>query len=339
MLSQEELKKLKEILESSQNPVFFFDNDADGLCSYILLKKSLQRGKGVMIKSFPDLGEHILHKVEELNADQVFCLDYSLISQGFIEGLKERNIPLTIIDHHKVENYDFVKEYAEIFNSYPSSEPTAYLCYKVFPKKENQWLAMVGCVNDIFKPEFAKEFAKENSEIYQNKLDTFETLYKTEIGKIALMLNYGLKDSTTNVLKIMKLLEKSSSPQDILQETSETKDLHKKYNKLNEYINKVLKKSEKINEKLVILEYSGQNSLSSEVSNRLFLENRDKLILVAFKKTDFCNISMRGKNAKKTFLEAIKNIDGASGGGHEEACGGRVPTDNWQDFKNKIIEA
>ena len=37
MLSDEKISKLKELLNNSQNPLFLFDNDTDGLCSFLLL--------------------------------------------------------------------------------------------------------------------------------------------------------------------------------------------------------------------------------------------------------------------------------------------------------------
>ena len=55
MLNKKELDEIKENLEMSQNPLFFFDNDVDGLCSFLILRRSIGRGRGVAIKSFPDL--------------------------------------------------------------------------------------------------------------------------------------------------------------------------------------------------------------------------------------------------------------------------------------------
>ena len=62
MLSKEKLQELREQLESSQNPLFLFDNDVDGLCSFLILRRSIDRGKGVAIKSYPDLKEQYLKK-------------------------------------------------------------------------------------------------------------------------------------------------------------------------------------------------------------------------------------------------------------------------------------
>ena len=47
MLGKDKLEEIKEHLERARNPVFFYDNDADGLCSYVILRRALGRGYGV----------------------------------------------------------------------------------------------------------------------------------------------------------------------------------------------------------------------------------------------------------------------------------------------------
>lgn len=336
MLTSQQLEQIKEHLERAQNPLFLFDNDVDGLCSYIILKKHIGRGKGFPIKTFPAIAESTIRKVEEFNSDYVFVLDHSIISDEFLNELEMKNIPLVIIDHHKLE-VDNLKDRAEVFNSYPSGEPTTYLCYNVFKDKSDRELTLVGCTADIFKPDFAKEYSKEKPLLYNSEIDTFDILFKTEIGKIARMINAGLRDSTTNVVKLMKHLEKINSIEELLYETKDTQNLHYKFNKINEYIKKTIKKAKLIQDKIIILEYSGESSISSEIANELLFKYRKKFILTAFRKPEAYNISVRGKNAKKILLKAIEDIENAAGGGHEEACGGRIPLDSWEEFRKKLI--
>jgi len=42
MLSNEQFEEIRNHLERAQNPVFFFDNDADGLSSFLLLEDLLE---------------------------------------------------------------------------------------------------------------------------------------------------------------------------------------------------------------------------------------------------------------------------------------------------------
>ena len=76
--------------------------------------------------------------------------------------------------------------------------------------------------------------------------------------------------------------------------------------------------------------------MSSEISNRLFYNHRNKLVVVAFKRPEKVNISIRGKNALEITKKAIEDIEGATGGGHVEATGAMVPIDEFEKFKAKI---
>lgn len=336
MLSKKELAQIKDSLEKSQNPLFFFDNDVDGFCSFIILQKSIGRGKGVAIKSFPELDKTYLKKIEELNPDHVFILDKPKVSKEFLDGIFEKCLPLTWIDHHDVEIDEETKERIEYFNSFPSSEPTTYLAYKTFEKKSEQWLAITGCIGDNFMPEFAEKYAEENEEFLSTIKSPFYCMYKTEIGKIATMINFGLKDSTTNVLHMIRLFIKANNPTDILDENHETKHLHQKYEQLSKHMEILLKKAENVGENLILLEYAGETSMSSELANKLQFDNPNKHVLVMYKKQDVGNVSIRGKKAKEYLLKSIKDILGATGGGHPEACGARVPTEDLEQFKKNF---
>ncbi len=144
MLTNTQLNQIKESLEESQNPLFFFDNDVDGLCSFLILQRALKRGKGVSIKSFPRLDKSYLRKVDELNPDKVIILDKAEVDREFIDFLYEQQIPVLWIDHHKVEIPKETLEKIEYYNTIPSAEPITYVAYQIFKNKQDRWLAMIG---------------------------------------------------------------------------------------------------------------------------------------------------------------------------------------------------
>lgn len=340
MLSQNELGKIREFLEKSQNPLFFFDNDVDGLCSFLILQRAIRRGRGIPIKSFPELNSQYSHKIQEINPDCIFILDKPRVSVDFIKEADERNIPVIWIDHHNVQVSKDILEKVFYFNSLPSSEPTTYLCQKVFNNKEDIWLAMIGCIADVYMPEFAGEFSDKYPELFNPKISAFDSLYTTEIGTIVRILNFGLMDKTTNVVSLMKFLINSKNPYDILNESPKTRQLHYRFRQLNRIYEKLLEKAEKTpkNKKLIFFEYSGQISMSSLIADALYFKNKNKIIIVAYKRSDKINISIRGKSAKKITELTIKNIEGASGGGHEEATGAMIPNDKLNVFKENLSE-
>ena len=57
MLTKKQVTEIREHLHHANEPLFLFDNDPDGLCSFLLLQKYVKKGKGFPIKSFPDLNE------------------------------------------------------------------------------------------------------------------------------------------------------------------------------------------------------------------------------------------------------------------------------------------
>ncbi|MBT6182560.1 hypothetical protein HOI04_01610, partial [archaeon] len=243
MISQEQLQEIRDNLEMSQNPLFLFDNDVDGLCAFLILQRALGRGKGVAIKSFPDLKEQYLGKVDEFNSDSVFVLDKSDISPEFVDGCVERNVPITMVDHHPCETSKEVLEKISYYNSLPSAEPTTYIAQSVFKKKEDRWLAMIGCTGDVFTPDFAQDFEQENPELFNSSISAFEALHTTEIGKVVRMLNFGLMDTITNVVKLTKYLFTAKSVYDLLEENEYTKQFHKRYSELFEFYKKQVGKA------------------------------------------------------------------------------------------------
>lgn len=342
MLSKEQLEEIKGFLEQSQNSLFFFDNDVDGLCSFLILQRAIGRGKGVPARSFPELDISYVRKVEELGPDAVFILDKPRVSEEFIDAVLEKGIPIVWVDHHGVGVEERIKEKVHYYNSFPSAEPTTYLCYKCAGKKEDMWLAMIGCIGDVYKPDFASVFANEYPELFNQNLEAFDSLFTTEIGKAVKILNFGLKDRTTNVISLIKYLMKAKSIHDILEENKNTKQLHYRYNELNKVLEKMLTKAEQdpdINtSKLLFFSYGGETSMSSEISNAVFFRNKKKLVVIAYKKQDKVNISIRGKNAKKITLEIVSKIESANGGGHEEATGIQIPADKFDEFKGMLEE-
>src|SRR3989338_6406655 len=104
MLTEKQREEIKEHLERAQNPLFYYDNDADGLCSFILLRRFLGRGKGVAIRSFPDLNASYARKAQELKADYVFVLDKPVVSEEFAEEIDKLGLPLVWIDHHDIQS-------------------------------------------------------------------------------------------------------------------------------------------------------------------------------------------------------------------------------------------
>ena len=342
MLNEKQIEEIREHLEKAQNPLFFFDNDNDGLTSFLLLRRFIDRGKGIPIRSYPELNESYYKRVKELNSDYVFILDKPVVSDEFLDKVHEDNLPLVWIDHHQVDKPK--QEWVNYYNPYlndKTNEPVSYISYKIANKKDDIWIAVIGCVSDALIPDFYKEFQEKYPELdKENPKSAFDVLYNSEIGKIAMMLDFSLKDSITNVVNMLKFMVEVKSPYDVLEENQKTKQIMRKYNEINAKYQSLLEKARKeATDKLIFFQYSGEYSISSNISNQLKYENPDKVIVVAYIKDDMANISLRGSiDIRKLTLDAIKDIDGATGGGHKQATGAKMSAGYLPGFKEKIEE-
>jgi single-stranded DNA-specific DHH superfamily exonuclease len=339
MLTEKELLEIREFLEESQNPVFLFDNDVDGLCSFLILRRALGRGRGVPIKSFPSLTEQYTRKVEEFGSDAVIVLDKAEISEDFVKEVEKLGIPILWIDHHKSESAEKIKSRVAFYSTFPSGEPTTYIAQNIFKRKEDLWLALIGCIGDVYSPDFGADVEKEYPELFDSKISAFEALHSTEIGKMVRMLNFGMMDTTTNVIGLVKYMFNISSPYDLLEENVRTRQLHKRYSELNEiYERQVNKAVDEMDEKAEVLlfSYAGHISMSSEIANKLYYLYPEKTIVVCFKKPEKINASIRGKGALDLTQKVVAEIEGAMGGGHEEATGAMIPVDKWEDFVGMV---
>ena len=345
MLDKKQILEIREHLEKAQNPVFFFDNDCDGLMSFVILRRFIGRGKGIPIKSFPELDAGYTKRIEEFNSDYIFILDKPMISKGFIEEMKKKNVPIVWIDHHFIEenkefcgNNGLVSYFNPVFSKEMSSEPVSFISYEIAGSKDNMWLAMVGCIADNFIPPFEKEFALKYPELWKkNSKGAFEILYESEFGKIVSILDFSLKDRISNVVAMINFMIKANSPADILNENEKNFKIIQRYKHINSAYTKLIEKARKIarnSKKIIFFQYGGELSLSANVANELSYRFPGKIVMVAYIKGASANVSIRGNSdVRKITLDAIKTIEHATGGGHEHATGARISVDDLPKFK------
>ncbi len=340
MLTKLQVEKVRKRLEEFSNPLFLFDNDADGLCSFLLLQRYLGRGKGVPIKSFPELSIDYFRRVSELGCDSIVILDKPNVSMEFFEAARQINIPIVWIDHHKTESEipKYVEYYNPVYNKKSVSTPTTVLCYQVSNSKDDLWLMIIGAISDRFMPKEYSKFLKKYPELGIKTEDPFDIFYKSEIGKAARIIGCGLKDRISNVVVMMKFLMKARGPHDILEETKKNSLMHKRFGDINKRREKLLHKAKDCVEgNIIFFEYAGDISMSSDLANELNYMYPDKTVVVLYISGARVNVSARGKIVREILERAIKEIDGVRGGGHEMAVGAQLNFKDIDRFK-KIVQ-
>jgi len=335
MLSLKELKEIREHLETSLNPLFFFDSDIDGLASYLLLRRFCGKGNGVAIKSFPELDESYTRKIEEFNPDKIFILDKPLVSEGFIEYCNQKGIDIIWIDHHgPAEKTKNVYYYNPLNGKVPSSEPTSYLCFKAV--RQDDWIALLGCLYDWHLPDFAEEFQKK----YPGLLDDISTAtkakYETQMGKLTLILTFAMKDTTTNVLKMMKVLLDTKTPYDLFSGDKKYDAIMNRYQQINRKYTKLLNKAlaQEEEPEFLFFQYAGDMGMSRELSNYLIYKNPTKVVIVARVVGEKVKLSITSpkKNIKPVLAKVLEQV-GGTGGGHPRACGAAINYEDLEEFK------
>ncbi|MEM1535462.1 MAG: DHHA1 domain-containing protein [Candidatus Pacearchaeota archaeon] len=353
----EEIKKIREVLLEVNNPLFFFDNDVDGLAAFLIFYKTFGKGKAVAIKSFPELNPSYARKISELKADCIFILDKPRVAKGFFELVEKLNVRVIWIDHH-IDNLGFSEKKTSeeqgwiFFNPtlYGINRPTTYWAYQIAGKpKALAWIAALGCLADWFIPEFIDDVYKEHQELFEKKPEKQELkkpeevgklLYETTFGKLILLLNFALKDTTTNIIKLVKFLSSINTPSQILEESKKNRQMHKRARQIFKHYEKLLAKAKKLikpSQDFVWFQYGGSLSISAELSNALLYAWPNKLIVVAYIKDERARISIRSNvKVRDIVLKALEGLEGASGGGHESALGANVRVEDLPAFKEKL---
>ncbi|MEM4271474.1 MAG: DHHA1 domain-containing protein [Candidatus Pacearchaeota archaeon] len=344
MLNKKQINEIKEHLSRAQNPIFYYDNDADGLCSFLLLRRYLGRGYGVAIRSYPELNAQYATKAQQLKADYVFILDKPVVSKEFLDEIKLLGLNVVWIDHHQIDKKEFEKEFSKFDNLYfynsatkkEGGEPVSYIAYKLTERKEDLWIALMGCVADYYLPDFTDEFAERYSNFWiaKKKIIPFDAYFGSEIGRIAIALNFGLKDSVSHVVELQNFLISCKGPEDVFLETEVNRKFREKYSEIKKKYEALLTDALKnASEKMIFFEYSGDLSISADLANELWYKNQDKYIAVCYKKGAITNISMRGRNVLRILKKILAKIENATGGGHRDAVGARIRTENLGIFR------
>ncbi len=341
MLSKKQILEIREHLNRAQSPLFYFDNDQDGLCSYLLLRRFCNKGNGVPVKTSP-LGNEYLRRIDEFYPDYVFILDQPVVSNEFFEAVREKNIPIVWIDHHETKKElipDYVNYYNPLYGSKKSSEPVTKLCYDISKKKEDMWILIAGCLADRFFPKEYKTFSKNYPDLTIDSKEPFQIFYDSQIGKLSRMIGMGLKDRTSSVMKMIRFLINARTPYEVLEEKSENMLLHRRFNEINSKLQKLFSRAKKeVSGNILFFKYASDTSMSADLSNKLSYTFPNKYIIVAREKGADLTLSMRGKGIREKFLKSIEGFDGARGGGHEDAVGGQIGEKDFEEFKKRMKE-
>lgn len=339
MLPEKQIKEIRKELDNCKRPLFFFDDDADGLSSFLLLYRYHKEGRGVVVKTRPNIDEKFLRKVKEFEPDKIFVLDIAKIEQDFIDKVK---VPVIWIDHHgPYKRTGNIKYYNPRLIKKEAFIPVTRICYEVV--KQDLWIAMVGCVGDYYLPDFFPEFKERYEDLAGQGKDVEDLYFNSKIGEMVNLFSFVLKGKTSDALKYIKVLTRIKTPYEILnKETSQGNYLYKRYKEMDEGYQELLNdalKNKPDNGFVIHIYKDNKMSYTSEVSNELLYRFPDKVIIVGREHNGEVKMSIRSKKKKipKALCYALKGLQGY-GGGHENACGANIIKGQFNEFLEKLRE-
>ncbi len=339
-LTDIQANKIRQELDNCKNPLFFFHDDPDGLCSFLLLYRYKKEGHGIIVKrATPQVDGQFIPKVHEYNPDKIFILDLAKVDQDFVDAAK---VPVIWIDHHKPIKLHNVQIFNPRLNKVPDAAPVTYLCYQVVG--QDTWIAAAGCIGDWFIPDFINDFKVKYPDLLRSdSKDPGYILFNTKLGKVSRIMAFILKGKTNNVKKCYKIMTRIKDPYEILeQKTPKGKFIYRKYARIYKDYLGVLedaKKQVKKDELLVYIYSQNKMSFSGDLANELLHRYTSKLIIVGREKNDEIKMSLRYHKPLLPILrKALTGIKGY-GGGHEYACGANISKSDLKIFIGNIRTA
>lgn len=338
------LKEIKELISNSERPMAFYDDDPDGLCSYLMIKRVYPQLKGVCIRAPPRLAwEDYGHKVKKYCPDLIIVLDKPHVDEEFRENA---NVPIIWIDHHPVSDHKGTKYFNKNLTQKKGIvKPTAYWIYKMLQNKEDIWLAALGTISD-YHTFTLKDFTKSYSHLLPpGKQDINKILFDSKFGDLIKIFTFNLKGKTHEVNDSIKALEKIKEPEEILNSsTPEGQYVSERASKISkayeELKTSALSKKPEINKPFIFIYPSSKHSLSGMLSNELLSKIPHEFIVIGRDKGDWVIFSIRSKkkNLQPLIKKALKGINGY-GGGHPNACGAKIEKIFSSIFLQNLTEA
>lgn len=339
MLNPAQITLLQEGLKTAKNPLFLYDSDADGLCSFLLLYRMYREGKGVRVTDSSKIDEQLVRKVQEIQPDKIFILDIPVLSQEFADAVK---VPIFWIDHHQPQQIKNVQYFNPRLKDADAYVPTTRMAYQISQNEDDLWIATAGCLADWHMPDFIDRFIEKYPELLPAKDDLTAALYKHPVGKLVKLFFFLQKGPSPEVRKSIQILSKIKSPFEIFhQETSPGKFLCKRFEKVNAKYEEILAQAKKkiTKGKIILFTYnSSQWSFTTNIANELSALYPKKVIIIAREKAGSMKCSIRAQFPIAGALEkALVGIEG-HGGGHPNACGAVIKEEDWARFLEHFKE-
>ncbi len=343
-LEEQAITDIRKRVQQAARPLVFFDDDADGLSSFLLTYQLNPNAIPLRAAMGPELKTDFIRYVDEHQPDLILVLDKPRANPEFFEEVRT---PTIWIDHHDPTTqephtwpYNQLNYYNPLLSDEEDDRPVSYWMQQITTGP--LWLAAVGVTSD-WSNELLPALREAHPELLPATNDIQEVLFNSPLGDIIQVLNFSLKGRTRDINKNLKALTKIQEPQELLQaSTKASKQIHKHTKPLiKEYKNQLSQALQTpITDGLLVHVFRHvQQSFVADVANELLMRTEAEVIIVARSDDKRVNMSMRSheKELPPLLEEALAHVEGY-GGGHSNACGGSIVARDWPRFLEIIKE-
>jgi single-stranded DNA-specific DHH superfamily exonuclease len=329
---QETFTKIKKLIDAAKSICVFYDDDLDGLSSYLSVYW-YKKVKGICVKSSPKVQADFSQVVKRHNADLVVILDKPLIEETFFDPEKT----YIWIDHHDCANPPENVIYVNPKKMHQPNHCTVYWVRQIL--QTPLWISALGSISDWDMNPDVQQFCTQYPQLC-NKQTIDELLFDAKISALIQKMSFALKGQTDICKTHIKIFEKHPSFDSYIHPTSE--DMHSVFATVQIFIDEYKKQINAIKgtrrKEIIHVYETTTTSFTTELANELYHKYPKKLIIVARKTPHQHKCSIRYyKPIKHAVLTAISGLDGY-GGGHDNACGACVSNEQFDEFVHKVKE-
>lgn len=319
---------------AAKRPIVFFDDDADGVASFLVTQRVLGRTFYAPVKKRPNLGETLAGIATQLGADLKVVLDVAELDDAFLSAP-----PHTVwIDHHDAQD----PRGAVYLNPKAAGGepvPTSVLVRALLGGPA--WIAAVGSVADYFVPDFLGEVREAYPELVPDFATVEDLVFSSPLGELALIFETCVKGTVPEARRKLDLLRAIVEPSDLLEGSSPAgARIRRAYLADRELYDGFLAEAlaKDADGPLFVFTYAhGGHTFTAQLSNELAYRMPGRVVLVASEYAGAYRCSLRSQSVELPGLlrEALEGVDGA-GGGHPHACGAHVATADFERFCERL---
>lgn len=332
-------------IKKNDEIIIVFHNDADGICSAVLLNKYLNSiSKDAFVISQPmPMDKNLFRKIQTTLPTKIIFLDLAADQQNNIIKNLSNLADILVIDHHQISrkmDSARIVHYNPRFKNPKIYQSASYLVYKIcsglIDMEEYLWIAAIGIVGD-YNLEDSEDLVEEIKKKYSIK-DLHDSLF----AKIADMISAAKATKSLSCEELFSFIDKIKDPKDF-HEIKNSEKLVESFQKMDNELVEVMLDAEKNSERvdnIIFYNLKTSYNLRAEVAKKLSERFPGKLVLVYQKGGSKVRISARGQNLDvgRILQKSSRNLK-ASAGGHEQAAGATLNEKDWETFRENLIEA